>query len=77
MKAFFAQIPLLLKVISDFRVIATLIGFFLVIMIAGGIANYSKKAHVPKAKKGKSAPPPVQEPEESKAEAETDEDTTE
>ena len=60
-KGFF---PLVFGVLKDWRVIATLIAFFLVIMIAGFIANYSKKPPRLKSEKPVKAAP-VQENEDS------------
>lgn len=74
MKGLKAIIPVLLGVLKDFRVIATLVAFLLVIMIAGGIANYRKKP--PRPKKEKPAPAPKAAPKEQteeEAEAEPEE----
>ncbi|MCQ2598041.1 MAG: hypothetical protein MJ181_09360 [Treponema sp.] len=58
MKHFKEMMSLVLGVLKDYRVIITLIAFLLVIMIAGFIANYTKKP--PKPKKKKNAPIVVQ-----------------
>ena len=60
MKSLLAQLPLLKQVITDYRVLITLVGFILVIMIAGGVVNYTKKPPRPKTKKETKAPAPQQ-----------------
>ncbi len=67
MKALLAQLPLLKNVLTDYRVIITFVGFILVLIIAGGIANYTKKPRKQKKKKNiivVSQPAPAQEGEE-------------
>lgn len=68
MKHFKEMISLVLGVLKDYRVLITLAGFFFVIMIAGFIANYTKKP--PKPRKKKSAPAPQPQTEEQSEEAE-------
>jgi len=58
MNGFKNVFPLILGVIKDWRVIATLIAFFLIIFIAGSIANYTKKPTRPKKQKAAAAPKP-------------------
>ena len=72
MKGLKAIIPVLLGVLKDFRVIATLVAFLLVIMIAGGIANYRKKPPRPKKEKPAPKAAPKEQTEEN-AEAEPEE----
>lgn len=79
MKALLAQLPLLKNVLTDYRVIITFVGFILILMIAGGIANYTKKPRQPKKKKNViivAQPAPVQEGEETGETSEED-DTVE
>ncbi|MCQ2585053.1 MAG: hypothetical protein MJ185_05630 [Treponema sp.] len=78
MNGFKSFFPLVLGVLKDWRVIATLIAFFLIIMIAGFIANYSKKPPRLKSEKPVNVAP-VQESGEAEGgeEASADEETAE
>lgn len=66
-----------LGVISDFKVIATLIAFILVIMIASFIANYTKKPPRPKKQSIKAAPAPAPKPQEEESDSESDDEAAE
>lgn len=79
MNGFKSFFPLVFGVFKDWRVIATLIAFFLVIMIAGFIANYSKKPPRPKKQKAAAPAPKAQEGEASEGgeEAAAEDDTAE
>lgn len=49
-----------LHVISDWRVIVSIIGMIIFVSIAKSIANYKKRPKRPRVKKGAAAPSPAQ-----------------
>lgn len=77
MKGIKELLPVLKGVLLDYRVIATFIGFLLIIMIAGFIVNYKKRPPRPKAKKNAVAAPAAPKQEEEKNESEEGQEESE
>lgn len=71
MKTLKELLPVLAGVLTDFRVIATFIGFLVVLMITGFIVHYSKK---PPKLKSEKKPAAEQKPAEAEGESQESEE---